>query len=151
MKNFLLFFVAIASLSACKSNPKANLSLGQQDLLPKDVALKPKTEYSQQKKDEASLERMREEIKSLINKENCKDASRWRTSPMGAKACGGPAEYIAYPIKIESQILPKIKEYTEAQTAYNKKYGIVSDCMMVMPPSEIGCERGKPILKNRNP
>ena len=36
------------------------------------------------------------------------------------------------------------------QSAFNTKYGLVSDCMMVMPPSGIRCVDGKAVLVSGN-
>lgn len=92
------------------------------------------------------MEALRSEIFALTEKEHCTDPKQWRISPLGSKACGGPEAYIAYPIKLENEILPKIKEYNALQSAFNRKYKVVSDCAMVMPPTEIKCENGKAVL-----
>ena len=112
------------------------------ETLPKDIALKPDNNYVQQE-DYKKLSVMIQEIEAEIAKETCTDASEWRISPIGSKPCGGPSSYIAYPIKIENEILPKIKNVTQMQSAFNQKYGIISDCAVVPAPSGIRCENGK--------
>ena len=52
--------------------------------------------------------------------------------------------------KIEDEIVTKIKNFTQMQSAFNTKYGLVSDCMMVMPPSGIRCVDGKAVLVSGN-
>ncbi|MPN29835.1 hypothetical protein SDC9_177288 [bioreactor metagenome] len=47
-------------------------------------------------------------------------------------------------------MLPKIKNFTDAQSAFNKKYGLVSDCVVVPAPSGIRCENGKAVLISGN-
>lgn len=65
---------------------------------------------------------------------------------MGAKACGGPVSYIAYPKKIEVSILRKIENYTQTMSEFNKKYGITSDCMMAAEPTGVKCQAEKAVL-----
>lgn len=110
--------------------------------LPKDISERPADENSQ-KYDQAQLDKLKASIESEISKEKCTDAAEWTFAPMGAKGCGGPQLYIAYPKKMEATILPKINDYTEKVKAFNQKYSTVSDCMMVMPPTSIKCVNGK--------
>ncbi len=120
-----------------------------QETLPKDVALKPDNNLLQQS-DREKLSAMIKEIESEIGKEKCTDETLWRISPIGSKPCGGPSSFIAYPVKIENEILLKIKNFTDAQSAFNKKYGLVSDCAVVPAPSGIRCEGGKLVLIGSN-
>jgi len=113
--------------------------------LPKDIAERPADENSQ-KYDEAALDKIKSGIESEIAKEKCTSAADWAFSPIGSKACGGPVSYIAYPKKNEAAILPKIEEYTEKMSQFNKKYSIVSDCMMAAEPTSIKCDNGKAVL-----
>ena len=86
------------------------------------------------------------EIEALIALEPCTDPAQMKLAAIGAKPCGGPSSYIAYPSKLEAQILPKIEHFTQMQSAFNKKYNLMSDCSMVMPPAGIRCENGKAVL-----
>lgn len=115
--------------------------------LPVDIAERPADESSQ-KYDQAQLDKIKASIESEIAKEKCTNASEWTFAPMGAKACGGPQLYIAYPKKSEETILKKINDYTEKVKAFNQKYGIMSDCMMINPPTGIKCVNGKAELIN---
>jgi hypothetical protein len=36
-----------------------------------------------------------------------------------------------------------VENYTKAEDAYNRKFGIISDCMVVTPPTQLACENGK--------
>ncbi|KMQ70771.1 hypothetical protein [Chryseobacterium koreense] len=145
MKYFLLIAISALTFNACKS--KKNID---QETLPKDIALKPDNNLLQQS-DREKLSAMIKEIESDIAKETCTDEALWRISPIGSKPCGGPSSYIAYPIKMENDMLPKIKNFTDAQSAFNKKYGLVSDCAVVPAPSGIRCENGKAVLISGNP
>jgi len=141
MKHLIYIPLVIFTLFSCKAK-KADK---EPETLPKDIALKPENNYSQQL-DRERLAVLVKEIDSLAGSEVCTDAAEWRSSPIGAKPCGGPSSYIAYPIKMEDEILAKIKEFTAQQDAFNKKYQLMSDCAMVPPPAGIRCENGKAVL-----
>lgn len=140
------FFSAVVLCStlgfvSCGTAKTANTNL------PKDISERPADEDSQ-KYEQAQLDKVKASIESEIAKEKCTDASEWTFAPMGAKACGGPQMYIAYPKKMEATILTKINDYTEKVKAFNQKYGIMSDCMMIMPPTSVKCTDGKAVLVN---
>ena len=145
MKYFFVIALATLTLTACKTKNAAEA----QENLPKDIALKPVNNLSQQQ-DKEPLTKLIKEIEAAIQKETCTDAADWNFAPIGAKPCGGPSSYIAYPKKMESEILPQIEKFTEMQAAFNKKYQLISDCMMVMPPTGIECVEGKAVLTSEN-
>jgi hypothetical protein len=113
--------------------------------LPKDISERPADEDSQ-KYDQAQLDQLKSSIDAEIAKEKCNNATEWAFSPIGAKACGGPIGYIAYPKKIEESILVKIEDFKTKMTDYNKKYNITSDCMMAAEPTSVKCQNGKAVL-----
>jgi len=145
MKNWLIkipTLVLFASLTmlSCKSaqsNDPADM--------PKDISERPADESSQ-KYDEAQLDKLKASIESMTMKEKCTNAADWAFSPLGIKACGGPVSYIAYPKKNEATILPKIEEYTQKMSEFNKKYSITSDCMMAAEPTGVKCQGEKAVL-----
>ncbi|SFJ08676.1 hypothetical protein SAMN05421638_2091 [Kaistella treverensis] len=141
MKHLIYIPLVVFTLFSCKAKKGDKAP----ETLPKDIALKPENNYSQQL-DRERLAVLVKEIDSLAGSEICTDAAEWRSSPIGAKPCGGPSSYIAYPIKMEDEILAKIKEFTAQQDAFNKKYQLMSDCAMVPPPAGIQCENGKAVL-----
>ncbi len=156
MKIWVAFFLISAFSTSCVSRKINN------ENLPKDVSLKPKDSTISdtllaispiehpKNTDENTLQALRNEIDELISKTSCNNPNEWRISPMGAKACGGPERYIAYPISIESVILDKIDDYTHHQDQYNKENHIMSDCAMVLPPSGIICIEGKAVFTTEN-
>lgn len=113
--------------------------------LPKDIAERPVDEASQ-KYDGAQLDKMRVAIEMMASKEKCSDASQWTFSPIGMKACGGPVSYLAFPKKHETEIRERIEDYNNRMSAFNKKYGIVSDCMMAAEPKGVKCQNEKAVL-----
>lgn len=97
--------------------------------------------------DEEKLRELREKIDSLSLMYPCNDASEWRFTAIGAKACGGPTGYVPYSTEMDAAgFLKKVDEYTALQDAYNHEYGIASDCAYVTPPTQVVCEDGKPKL-----
>lgn len=94
------------------------------------------------------LKALRERIIQISERVICRNATEWNVEPAGAKACGSPAFYVAFHKSVEIEMMPVIEEYTIKQDLYNKKHGIVSDCMLVTPPRGIKCEDGKAVLVN---
>lgn len=141
MKKFLLHIPVIVlstTLILVSCNSTKNLDTN----LPIDIANRPVDEDSQ-KYDQAQLDKLKASIESEAKGESCTNASDWAFAPMGIKSCGGPQQYIAYPKKIESSILPRINEYTDKVRIFNEKYNIMSDCMVITPPSYIKCVNGE--------
>lgn len=104
-----------------------------------------KRTQSDQEKDYEVLLNYFKEITAFLDGMNCSNASDWSFIAYGAKACGGPQGYIAYPNSIDVKaFLEKIEIYTNMEKEYNTKWNISSDCWMVPTPSEIICENGKP-------
>ncbi|WP_172280307.1 hypothetical protein [Chryseobacterium sp. LAM-KRS1] len=112
------------------------------DNLPKDISERPADENSK-KYDEVQLEKAKAVVESEIAKEKCSNPDDWKIAPMGAKACGGPKFYIAYPKVSEEQILPLIEGYNKKEAEFNTKYGITSDCSVIAEPKGIKCKNGK--------
>ncbi|WP_312769648.1 hypothetical protein [Epilithonimonas sp.] len=144
MKNLLLL-AAIATLSfSCKStiNP---------DNLPKPLPERPKESaengnLTQQEAQE--MENLKSEILTMAKSEKCVNSADWKSVGLGVKACGGPVFYIAFSSKIdEAKFLEKVNLYNQKSTEYNKKYNLVSDCMLILPPEKIECENGNPVFK----
>jgi|SRR5690554_797967 len=97
--------------------------------------------------DNQHLERLWREIDSLSGLYPCEEASEWRFTAIGAKACGGPTGYVAYAVHLdEEDFLEKVERYTRLQDAYNRKWNVISDCMFLTPPDRVVCEDGKPKL-----
>lgn len=133
----LLASLTMVSCKSAQNNDPAEM--------PKDISERPVDESSQ-KYDEAQLDKLKASIESTISKEKCINAAEWTFSPIGTKACGGPVSYLAYPIKNEATILPKIENYTQKMSEFNKKYNITSDCMMAAEPTGVKCQAEKAVL-----
>lgn len=145
MKHLLIIAISLLTLTSCLSKKK----LMDEETLPKDISQKPHIHNSQED-DQLQMKNLIKEIDSIISAEPCTDAANWKFTAIGAKACGGPSSYIAYPIQLEDEILSKVTQFTSMQSAFNIKYGLMSDCAMVLPPAEIICENGKAVLLSGN-
>ena len=95
-----------------------------------------------QEADFAMLERMEAEIMELIDT-SCEEGLECRTVAFGAKPCGGPWTYLIYGMSgtNESELLVKVENYNRVQQIINQKYGLISDCMVVLPP-DLSCQDG---------
>lgn len=141
MKKIFFHFPVIVlcttlTLVSCNTSKNANTNL------PVDIADRPADEDSQ-KYEQAQLDRLKASIESEVSGEKCTDASEWAFAPMGSKSCGGPQLYIAYPKKIETAFLQRVNDYTDKVKAFNEKYNIMSDCVMIPPPTSLKCIHGK--------
>ena len=144
MKN-LLFLFAIATLSfSCKPTIIP-------DNLPKPLPERPKENPDKGNmtlQEAQEMENLTSEIFAISKSEKCTNGSDWKSVGLGVKACGGPVSYIAYSSKIdEANFLEKVNLYNQKSTEYNKKYNLISDCMLVMPPEKIECINGSPVFK----
>ena len=92
------------------------------------------------------LVKQQTEIIQLSESVPCTNASEWKFTPMGNKACGGPARYIAYHQSVEREFLDLVERFTTAQKTYNETNNVLSDCMLVGPPRTIQCEANKAVL-----
>ncbi|WP_396178723.1 hypothetical protein [Flavobacterium sp.] len=93
--------------------------------------------------DLVTLQQERQLILNYIATFSCNDASSCNSIAFGSKACGGPKEYLVYPSTVDLEYLTeKVNNYNAMENSYNVKYNVVSDCMAVMPPQNIGCVDG---------
>ncbi len=93
------------------------------------------------------LKKMLAEIEAIADSVVCENAEEWEYTPIGSKACGGPSGFIAYSTKIDvPSFLEKVETYTKAEDDFNKKWGIVSTCDVLLPPNGIACDEGKAIF-----
>lgn len=93
--------------------------------------------------DDQKLEQLGKEIEEFAKNKTCSNGDGCRTMPMGAKACGGPTNYIIYALSKtdEKQLAEKIKQYTDFQKELNVKYNRTSDCLFLSPP-RVDCLNG---------
>jgi len=93
--------------------------------------------------DLVTLQQEKQEILDYIAQFSCGENTTCMSLPFGSKACGGPQEYLVFPSSVDLEYLTeKVNNYNEMENSYNLAYNIVSDCMAVMPPQNIGCVNG---------
>ena len=94
--------------------------------------------------DRLKLSELKTEIDVLVDASVCGDAYSCAFFAYGSKACGGPQGYLVYTNSIDVENLKVLVEnYNEAEAYFNKKWGIISNCMMPSPPTNIICENNK--------
>lgn len=97
-----------------------------------------------QESDKKALKELATEIKSIADASVCSDQFVCDFIGFGSKPCGGNWEYLVYSSSIDvTEFLNKVKKYNTLEKNYNSKYGIVSDCMMAMPPNKVICDNGR--------
>jgi len=123
MKLFLALFLFIGSVSGCEQ------AEDDQEITAKN------------------LEKQLAEIHSVISADSCSESNQCSFLAYGSKACGGPQGYILFSNQVDVEALTAmVDNYTKAEDAYNRKFGIISNCMHVAPPTQLACENGKCVL-----
>jgi hypothetical protein len=96
-----------------------------------------------QEEERQHLAELKLEIEQLVSEGTCSNEKECDFIAFGSKPCGGPWRYLVYPATIDVDLLKiKVADYNKKETAYNKKWGIASDCMMVAPPFKMECVDG---------
>lgn len=146
MKIRFVIFALVLTAASC--SVKKNVA--DPETLPKDVALKPERQPEESEEvlvqERENIRVMKASIDSLSVARTCSGSADWRVSPVGSKPCGGPAAYIAYHKDVETEILPKIQEFTRRQAAYNRRRNLFSDCRVEPQAAGVRCELGKAVL-----
>jgi len=98
---------------------------------------------SLQDEDRNDLDYLQSEIELLISEGNCTENAECDFIAFGSKPCGGPWYYLVFSNAINVELLKtKVKDYNQKEAAYNKKWGVASDCMAVLPPIGAECIDG---------
>lgn len=94
-----------------------------------------------QEEDREALLSLKNEIESVVAASVCGDAYSCEYMAFGSKACGGPQGYLVYSTSIDVEGLTSLVEsYNKAETDFNIKWGIISDCSLPNPPTDVICE-----------
>ena len=97
--------------------------------------------------DQQQVDELFAEIEQLINAVDCTDPNDWAFTGYGHKACGLASGYLAYPKSIDTDyFFDLIKLHREAQKGFNERWGIISDCEVLDPPTDIVCQNNKAVL-----
>ena len=91
----------------------------------------------------AQLETKKQEIQNYINSFSCSESVGCSFIAFGSKACGGPKTYLLFSNSVNLVKLQEmVKTYNEMDELYNIQTNAISDCMAVMPPTEVKCVNG---------
>jgi len=90
-----------------------------------------------QNADWASILRIEEQAKAIVNADGCTSADQCRTAPVGSRACGGPRYYLVYCARTtdSAALFGKLAEVEAAERAFNARYQVASTCEFRMPPN----------------
>jgi hypothetical protein len=94
----------------------------------------------------AELANLENQLLRLSESIPCTNATEWRLTPMGRKACGGPIRFIAYHQSIEKDFLALERRFTALLDQFYIQNKVVSDCLLVPAPTGMRCENNKPVL-----
>jgi len=97
-----------------------------------------------QETERLELDNLKTEIEQLVATGVCTENTNCDFIAFGSKHCGGTSTYLVYPTSFNVELLKeKVATYNENQSAFNIKWGIMSDCMAVMPPTSVECINGQ--------
>lgn len=76
-------------------------------------------------------------IQQLVQNKQCQAKSDCGSIGIGHRACGGPESYLVYSKKQvdKNKLEAMVSKYNEAKKEQVKKSGMMSTCMMLMPPA----------------
>ncbi|OGR01746.1 MAG: hypothetical protein A2284_14940 [Deltaproteobacteria bacterium RIFOXYA12_FULL_61_11] len=76
-----------------------------------------------------------ERIQTLVGDAACANKSDCQSTGYGAKACGGPADYLVYSLRAtdSSILLPLVDEYNQLSKTWIESQGLMGDCSVRMP------------------
>lgn len=90
-------------------------------------------------------------IEDLAAASVCNESTECKLIAFGSKPCGGPWSYLVYSTSIDINELEKlVEEFNQNEEAFNQKWGVVSDCSAVLPPTSLNCENNTciPVYQN---
>jgi hypothetical protein len=91
----------------------------------------------------AQLETKRQEILDYTNSFSCSESFGCSYIAFGSKPCGGPRSYLVFSSSVNlTKLQEMVKNYNEMDNLHNIQTNAISDCMYVMPPTEVKCING---------
>lgn len=102
------------------------------------------SDISQREEERLELDNLKEEIELLVSKGTCTENTMCNFIAFGSKPCGGPRSYLVFSTSINVGLLKeKVATYTKNEANFNIKWNIISDCSIVLPPTQLTCVNGK--------
>ena len=104
-----------------------------------------------QEQEALELNTLKQTIDDLASQPLCNESTECNYIAFGSKPCGGPWVYLIYSTAIdEEKLIMLVEEYNQKQDAFNKKWDVVSDCSVALPPTNINCENNTCIAVYQN-
>jgi hypothetical protein len=94
--------------------------------------------------------RLEREARALVRADGCDSTGGCATAPLGARACGGPRDYLVYcrATTDSAALFAKLDELAGAERAWNERRGAFSTCEMRLPPAtELVGQRCQPAAR----
>jgi len=127
------------SLAACARHPEggdSTRSVGSVIVPERDTATLPATVQDTNVEMQEKLSRLEREARALAHTAGCDSLAQCRTAPVGWRSCGGPRTYLVYCAATTDTLalFRKLAELEAAEKEYNLKSGLMSTCIMRVPP-----------------
>lgn len=128
-----------AALAACArpdGTRDSTRSVGAVLVPPRDTITPPATVQDTNVAEQEHLTRLEHEARALAHTAGCDSLSQCRTAPVGWRSCGGPRDFVAYCAATTDTValFRKLAELEAAEKEYNLRSGMMSSCIMRVPP-----------------
>lgn len=83
-----------------------------------------------------SIQSMESQARALAVAEGCTDVSQCKAAAVGARACGGPRDYLVYcsATTDEDRLLRELSQLQKSEELYNQQCGVMSICIFTAEP-----------------
>lgn len=136
---WLLLGAASITLASCArrgAESDSTRSVGSVIVPPRDTAALSATVQDTNVEMQEKLSRLEREARALAHADGCDSLAQCRTAPVGWRSCGGPRDYLVYCAATTDTValFRKLAELEAAEKEYNLKSGLMSTCIMRVPP-----------------
>ena len=92
----------------------------------------------------AELQAQKAAVVECANSGSCTEDASCRLMGLGAKPCGGPWSWLVYSASMDTiRLATMVDAYNSAESDFNKKWGMFSDCSIAVLPDSVKCLDGK--------
>lgn len=102
--------------------------------------------------DRATLDRMYQEIFTMVQDRSCRHSAECAAIALGSKPCGGPWRYLVYSNSTvdKAELEARAEDLATYQAKYNEEHHIVSDCALATS-ADPACADGVCVDRNESP
>ena len=101
-------------------------------------------DLAQKEVEKKAMDKLRSELVILAESSISSIKYKCNFIGLGSKPCGGHWEYLIYSSSIDTdKFLTKVEVYNKLEKEFNQKWGVLSDCSLVVPPDSVICKEGK--------